>query len=167
MIELRWEAAVRAFCLAVFFAVLGLRVFAYATADGAEPPYLGTWKVATAAVAPWAVSPRVPDAAERALLIGQTIAVKAAAIAGPSPFDCRGPRYKFRDFTPAMLFQGAFDEMKLKDKSVDPDRLAGALGFVGPSIKTLETGCDFDFYFIDASTAQVGRNDIIYTLKKQ
>jgi len=157
----------RAFCLAVFFAVLGLRVFAYATADGAEPPYRGTWKVATAAVAPWAVSQRAPDATERARLIGQTIAVKPTAITGPSPFACRGPHYRFRDFTPAMLFQGAFEEMQMKNKSVDPDRLAGALGFIGPSIKTLETGCDFDFYFVDASTAQVNLNDTIYTLKKQ
>jgi len=157
----------RAFCLAVFFAVLGLRVFAYATADGAEPPYRGTWKVATAAVAPWAVPQRAPDATERARLIGQTIAVKPTAITGPSPFACRGPHYRFRDFTPAMLFQGAFEEMQMKNKSVDPDRLAGALGFIGPSIKTLETGCDFDFYFVDASTAQVNLNDTIYTLKKQ
>jgi hypothetical protein len=158
---------VRAFCLAVFFAVLGLRVFAYATADGAEPSYLGTWKLATAAPAPWAVSQHAPDAFEHARLVGQTIAVKAAAIMGPSPFACPGPHYKFRDITPAMLFQGAFDEMRIKNKSVDPDRLAGALGFIGPSIKTLETGCDFDFYFVDASTAQVGLNDTIYTLKKQ
>ena len=157
----------RAFCLAVFFAVLGLRVFAYATADGAEPPYRGTWKVATAAVAPWAVPQRAPDASERARLIGQTIAVKPTAITGPSPFACRGPHYRFRDFTPAMLFQGAFEEMQMKNKSVDPDRLAGALGFIGPSIKTLETGCDFDFHFVDASTAQVNLNGTIYTLKKQ
>jgi hypothetical protein len=161
------EAWVRAFCLAVFFVLLGLRVFAYATADGAEPPYLGSWKVATAAVAPWVAPQRAPDAAQRARLIGKTVVFEATAIAGPSPFTCRGPRYKFRDFTPAMLFQGAFDEMKLKDKAVDPDRLAGALGFIGPSIKTLETGCDFDFYFVDASTAQVGFNDFVYTLKKQ
>jgi hypothetical protein len=157
----------RAFCLAVFFVVLGLRVFAYATADGAEPPYRGTWKVATAAVAPWAVPQRAPDAVERARLIGQTIAVEPTAITGPSPFACRGPHYRFRDFTPAMLFQGAFEEMQMKNKSVDPDRLAGALGFIGPSIKTLETGCDFDFHFVDAATAQVNLNDTIYTLKKQ
>ncbi len=157
----------RAFCLAVFFAVLGLRVFSYATADGAEPPYLGTWKVATAAVAPWAVPQRAPDAAESVRLIGKSVAVNAAAITGPSPFICPGPHYRFRDFTPAMLFQGAFEQMKANDKSADPDRLAGALGFIGPSIKTLETGCDFDFFFVDASTAQVGLNDTIYTLRKQ
>jgi hypothetical protein len=157
----------RAFCLAVFFAVLGLRVFAYATADGAQPPFLGTWKVATAALAPWAAPQRAPDAAERARLIGQTIAVKPAAIMGPSPFACTGPHYRFRDFTPAMLFQGAFEEMQMRNKSVDPDRLAGALGFIGPSIKTLETGCAFDFHYVDASTAQVNLDDTIYTLKKQ
>jgi hypothetical protein len=165
--ELGWEAVVRAFCLAVFFAVLGLRVVAYATADGVAPPYLGTWKLATAAVAPWAVPRRAADAAERERLIGRTIAVEATAITGPSPFACPGPRYKFRDFTPAMLFQGAFEEMRANDRSADPDRMAGALGFIGPSIKTLETGCDFDFYFVDASTAQVGLNGFVYTLKRQ
>lgn len=167
MMELGWEVVVQAFCVAVFFAVLALRVFAYATADGAEPTYLGTWKVATAAPAPWAVPQRAPDAAESARLIGQTIAVKAAVITGPSPFACPGPHYRFRDFTPAMLFQGAFEEMQANDKSADPDRLAGALGFIGPSIKTLETGCDLEFHFVDASTAQVGLNDTIYTLRKQ
>jgi hypothetical protein len=158
---------VRTFCLAVFFAVLGLRVFAYATADGAEPSYLGTWKIAMAASAPWVLPRAALDVRERARLIGQTIAVKAAAITGPSPFACPRPHYRFRDFTPAMLFQGAFKEMQVNDKAADPDLLAGGLGFIGPSIKTLETGCDLEFHFVDASTAQVGLNDTIYMLRKQ
>jgi hypothetical protein len=151
----------------VFFAVLCLRVVAYATADGAEPSYLGAWKLTAAAVAPWVESQRKPDAAERARLLGQTIFIYAEAIAGPSPFACRGPHYKFRAFTAAMIFEGAFEEMQANDKSADPDRLAAVFGFAGPSIKTLETGCAFDFHFVDASTAQVGLNDFVYTLKKQ
>jgi hypothetical protein len=57
--------------------------------------------------------------------------------------------------------------MRENDRTADPERTAAALGFVGPSIKTLETGCDVDLYFVDASTAQIALNDTIYTLKKQ
>ncbi len=66
-----------------------------------------------------------------------------------------------------MLFQGAFGEMQSKDKSVDPGKLAAALGFKGASFKTLETGCEFDFHFVDERTAEVGLNDYVYTLTKQ
>ena len=37
----------------------------------------------------------------------------------------------------------------------------------GPRIKTLETGCEIDFHFVDATTAKIGLNDYVYTLKKQ
>ncbi len=57
--------------------------------------------------------------------------------------------------------------MRSKDKSVDPDKLAAALGFKGASFKTLETGCEFDFHFVDEGTAEIGLNDYVYTLKKQ
>ncbi len=45
--------------------------------------------------------------------------------------------------------------------------MAAALGFKGSSIKTLETGCEIDFHFIDAATAQIAVDDYIYTLKKR
>ena len=57
--------------------------------------------------------------------------------------------------------------MRDKDKSVDPDKIAATLGFTGKSIKTLETGCEFDFHFVDATTVEIGLNDYVYTLKKQ
>jgi len=158
---------VRAFCLAVMFAALCLRVVNYATADGADPSYLGAWKLTAAAAAPWVPAQRQLDAAERARLIGQTIVFKATAIAGPSPFACRAPHYKFRDFTAAMIFQRAFEKTQPSDNLADPERIAATLGFAGPGIKTLETGCDLDFRFVDASTAQVGLNDVVYTLRKQ
>jgi len=66
-----------------------------------------------------------------------------------------------------MLFQGAFEEMQSRNKSVDPDKLAASLGFTGKKIRTLETGCEIDFHFVDAATAEVGLNDYVYTLKKQ
>ena len=44
--------------------------------------------------------------------------------------------------------------------------LAAALGFGDARIKTLETGCEIDFHFVDDTTAEVGLNNYVYTLKK-
>ena len=57
--------------------------------------------------------------------------------------------------------------MQSRNKSVDPTRIAATLGFAGASIKTLETGCEIDFHYVDATTARLGLNDHVYTLKKQ
>jgi len=117
---------------------------------------------------PWA-DPKVrkPDDKERARLMGKTIVISAKGIAGPPPFPYKGAHYAIKDYPADMLFQDAFDEMRRRDKSVDPDKLATALGFKGASFKTLETGCEFDFHFVDERTAEVGLNDYVYTLRKQ
>ena len=134
----------------------------------AETFYVGTWTFAGAAVAPWAnPAERKPDEKERARLIGKTITIGVKAISGPPPFACKGAKYAMKDYPADMLFQGAFDEMRAKDKSVDPGKLAASLGFKGVSFKTLETGCEFDFHFVDERTAEVGLNDYVYTLTKQ
>ena len=57
--------------------------------------------------------------------------------------------------------------MRSKNKSVDPNKLAASLGFSGNKIRTLETGCEIDFHFVDAATAEIGLNDYVYTLRKQ
>jgi hypothetical protein len=152
-----------------------LRVIAYATADGANPSFLGAWTITDAAVAPWVqpwvqpwVDPaRKQAAARRAELLGQKLVFETEAVAGPSPFACQSPRYRFRDFTAATIFGGAFADMRAKGYSADAEQIAAALGFVGPSIKTLETACHVDLYFVDAATAQVAFDDTIYTLKKR
>jgi hypothetical protein len=158
---------VRVFCLVVFCAALCLRVVAYATADAADPSYIGAWQITGAVVAPWSTPARKPATAERARLLGKVIVFKSKLIAGPQPFACKGPQYKLTDYTADLLFQGAFDEMRRADKSVDPDKIAAGLGFKDTTIRTLETGCELDFHFVDASTAEVGLNDFVYTLKKQ
>ena len=136
-------------------------------ADAADLFYIGEWKLTGAVVAPWADPKQKPDRAEQSRLIGKTIVFKAKEIAGPPPFACKTPHYKESDYAADMIFQGAFGEMQLKNKSVDPSKLAASLGFAGTSIKTLETGCEIDFYFVDAATAEIGINDNVYTLKKQ
>jgi hypothetical protein len=65
------------------------------------------------------------------------------------------------------MFRGALETMAAKDRSIDPELAASTLGFLGPSIKTLETGCDVAVHFVDASTAQVELGDTIYTLRKR
>jgi len=154
------------------FAVAACFVTVIAAASGsaakaADASYIGTWKLAGAVAAPWADPKQKPDSAEMTRLVGRTIVFQAKQITGPPPLACKAPHYKESDVTADLLFQGAFDEMRSRNKSVDPDKLAASLGFAGKKIKTLETGCEIDFHFVDAATAEIGLNDYVYTLKKQ
>jgi len=145
-------------------------IFAAIAAWAADPFYFGTWKVASAVVAPWAdPAVRQPDSAEMKSLVGKMVVIRANEITGPHAVACKGPRYKVVEYPADMLFQGAFDEMRRRDKSVNPEKLAAKLGFRGSKWKTLETGCgnEIDYHFADANTAEFGLNDFVYTLKKQ
>jgi hypothetical protein len=133
----------------------------------ADPFYVGSWTLTTAVVAPWADPHRKPDDAERARLMGKTVVLKSREITGPRPFACAKPQYKVTDYDPDRLFQGAFEEMQRADKKADPKALAASLGFAGPRIRTLETGCEIDVHFVDDATAEIGLNDYVYTLKKR
>ena len=65
---------------------------------------------------------------------------------------------------------GPFGEMRLRDKTVDPVKVAASVGFSqGKSWKTVETGCEneLDYHFMDNATAAFGLNNYIYILKKQ
>jgi len=148
----------------IMTAAIGIATIAAARAE--EPFYLGAWAFDSAVVAPWADPHQKPDEKEKNALLGKTVTFTPAAIAGPKVFACKGPHYKISDFSADMLFQGAFEEMHDNDKSADPQKLAASLGFTGTSFKTLETGCDIDWHFVDATTAEVGLNDYVYTLKK-
>ena len=101
--------------------------------------------------------------------MGKIVVVKTNEITGPRALACKGPHYKVEDYPADMLFQGAFGEMREKDKSVDPVKVAAKLGFRGTSWKTLETGCgnELELHFVDPATAEFGLNDFVYTLKKQ
>ena len=149
-------------CLLTLF---GLAVGALAKA--ADPTYLGNWKISGAVAAPWADTKQKPAAAEPLRLLGKTVMFRPREVAGPPPFACKAPHYKESDYSADMLFQGAFEEMRSKNKSVDPNQLAASLGFAGTTVRTLETGCEIDFHFVDAATAEIGLNEYVYTLKKQ
>lgn len=135
----------------------------------ADPFYLGTWKIESASVAPWANSARKPDDIEMKSLVGKTMAIKAGEITGPQQLACKGPKYVVKNYPADMLFQGAFGEMKRADKSVNPAKIADSLGFHGSSWKTVETGCgnELDFHFLDPSIFAFGLNDYVYKLKKE
>jgi hypothetical protein len=136
-------------------------------ADAADAFYLGTWKFDSAIVAPWAGPHDQPDAAEKDSLIGKTVTIAPDRISGPKVFACKGPHYNLTDYTADLLFQGAFGEMHDADKTTDPAKLAASVGFATMPIKTLETGCDFDWHFVDRSTAEIALNNYVYVLKKQ
>jgi len=136
----------------------------------ADAFYLGTWKITSAVVAPWVSGPAYDDdTKEMKSLVGKTIVIKPSETVGPGILACKGPKYRVVDFPANMLFQGAFEEMQSKDKSVDPAKIAAKLGFRGTKWKTLETGCanELDYHFVDAGTAEFALNNYIYTLKKQ
>ena len=138
-------------------------------APAADTFYLGTWKITSAVVAPWADSAHKPDAVEMKSLVGKTVVIKPSEIAGPRQVACKGPKYAVKDYPADMLFQGAFGEMHERDHSLDPVKIAAKAGFHGTSWKTLETGCEteLDFHFADPVTMEFGLNDYVYILKKQ
>jgi hypothetical protein len=138
--------------------------------SAAEPFYIGKWKIVSAEVAPWwEDASRKPDAAGIRTLVGKTVTIKAKTIKGPRILACKRTQYKVTDYPADFLFQGAFGEMQRRNKSADPGKVAAKLGFRGSSWKTLETGCEaeIDYHFIDSTTAAIGLDNYVYTLKKQ
>jgi hypothetical protein len=139
------------------------------TTFAADTFYLGTWKIDSAVVAPWANPQLRQDPAEMKSLVGKTVVIKGNEITGPRAVACKGPKYQVKDYPADMLFQGAFDEMRRRDKSVNPVKVAEKLGFRGSKWKTLETGCanELELHFIDPNTTTFGLNNYVYVLKKQ
>jgi hypothetical protein len=144
-------------------AALGLGALAARAAE----PWLGTWKIAEAKVAPWAGKSRARSDVDLKELMNKTVTFRPREIAGPPMLICKGPKYKLGDFSADMLFQGAFGEMRQKDERIDPAKIAATLGFQGESWQVVETGCGIDWHFIDATTLAIGINDYVYLLKKQ
>jgi hypothetical protein len=140
------------------------------SACAADPSYIGSWKITSAAAAPWQDGrPYTDDLAEMKSLVGATVVIQMKAILGPRAVACKSPHYQVKEYPADMLFQGSFGEMHRRDKSADPAKIAAKLGFRGSSWKTLETGCgnELDYHFLDPGTAAFGLNNYVYILKKQ
>jgi hypothetical protein len=135
--------------------------------SGADNFYLGTWKIVSAVPGPWAVAAYKEDAAAMKALMGKSVTITPKAITGPRDLGCAGAHYQVKDYGPDMLFQGAFGEMHERNKTADPAKLAASVGFHGSHWKTLETGCEIDYHFIDPTTAAIGLNNYVYIFKKQ
>lgn len=138
--------------------------------SAADPFYIGKWKIVSAEVAPWwEDKAHKPDAAGVRAYVGKTVTFASRSITGPALLGCTRTQYKLDDRPADSLFQGEFGEMQIRDKSVDPAKIAASLGFKGTSWKTLETGCvaEIDYHFLDASTAAFGLDNYVYMLKKQ
>jgi hypothetical protein len=146
-------------------ATLGVAIVSPTRAD--DPSYLGAWKIDSAVTAPWADPHAKPDVAEKNALIGKTVTLAPKGITGPKVLACKAPHYKLSNVSADMLFQGSLEEMHNADKSKDLLKLAASLGFTGTSFRTLETGCEIDWHFVDPTTMEIGLNDYVFTLKKQ
>jgi hypothetical protein len=158
------------FVLAAGLCLLASAVLFERSAVAADPFYFGTWKITSATVAPWWNDPtQQPDPSEARQLTGKTIVIGAKGIAGPPQAACARPKYVVKNSPAEGLFQGMFEEMRDRDKSVDPRKVAASVGFHGSRWKTLETGCgnELDYHFLDENTADFGLNNYIYQLKKQ
>jgi hypothetical protein len=147
--------------------VIAVASLAAAPARAQAPFYYGAWVIEGAVKAPWADPAHPLDPAEPARLRGRVITIAQRGISGPLPFPCPHAHYRLVDDPPDMLFQGAFGEMRARDHVSDPRSIAQSLGFHGAAARTLETGCEFDFHFVDERQAQTGLNDFIYRLRKR
>src|SRR5690242_21929803 len=78
------------FDLAAVVLVVGARA-----AQAAEP-WLGTWKIAEAKVAPWAGKSRGRSEVDLKELMNKTVTFRPREIAGPPMLACKGPQYKLK-----------------------------------------------------------------------
>jgi hypothetical protein len=149
------------------FASLATAIAVGAVANAGDTSYLGAWRIESAKVAPWADPRQRADPTEARSLIGKTIRFTPREIAGPKVFACSDPKYRVVDWPAEMLFQGALDEMRQANPAVSPLSLAHSLGFEGTTWKSLETGCEFDWHFVQPGKMETGLNDYVYVLRKE
>lgn len=124
-----------------------------------KPYFLGKWTISASQPAPWSKPADKPVESDLKALMGRDVVFLKDRIDAPSPLGCRKPRYELKQYPPDMLFQGTL---------TDPDKQAKALGY-GPSIETLETGCEgaIDFHFLDRHSAMFALNNRLYRLERK
>jgi hypothetical protein len=133
--------------------------------------YIGKWKIADVKPAPWVLPSDELDPGEPTELVGKTLSIDPASIAGPGGFPCKKPQYQVLEGGPEMLFQGSLENMHEQDPAADMLKLAAQSGFTGDThFRTVVTGCAYevDFSFgADDNTARFALNDYIYTLTRE
>jgi hypothetical protein len=160
-------AAARAFALA---SVITLAACSPGDSDPgatvARPgnPFFGTWKTATAQVAPWWTEPGAPPQMNPEFQ-NTPIVFAAGKSSGPAIVTCKAPVYAIDIVRPRTLFEG-----HLRDLAAD----TAALGFTSPEISRMNLSCtddnkdvSLDFPMVDDNTILLGLDNMIYTLKRQ
>jgi hypothetical protein len=135
-------------------------------ADAARPgnPFFGTWKTATAQVAPW-WSDAGPAPEMNPEFQNTPIVFAIGKSTGPAIVTCKAPVYTIDIISPRALFEGHLQ---------DPATGAAALGFSGQEITRMNLSCtddardvSLDFPMVDDNTILLGLDNMIYTLKRQ
>lgn len=135
-------------------------------ASAARPgnPFFGTWKTATAQVAPWWMEAGPPPQMNPEFQ-NTAIVFAAGKSSGPSIVACDAPTYAVDITRPRALFEGHLQ---------DPAKEAAALGFTSQDITRLNLSCtddnrdvSLDFPMVDDDTILLGLDNLIYTLKRQ
>jgi len=140
-------------------ALLLLSALAGASPAAARLNFLGTWHIIGSQTAPWVRPSDTFGRADIDHLDGKRVIFSSRAITAPVPLACKGPNYEVKDVPPDYLFQGTLTA---------PAAQAKALGYVRPTVTTLETGCEgaIDFHFIDDNTALFALNNRLYRMER-
>jgi hypothetical protein len=146
--------------LAVAVAAVG---FSATHAAAGDNPFLGTWKVAEAKVAPW-IGASDPMPAANPQMRNATFTFAAASVTAPEPLGCAAAVYDVKTVGPEFLFEGGL---------TDPKAQARALGFTSDTFPALSFRCDrpdadvsMDYAMADNNTIVFALDNFIYTLKR-
>lgn len=127
-------------------------------------PFFGTWKTATAEVAPWWTEPGAPPQMNPEFQ-NTPVVFAAGKSSGPSIVTCKAPVYAIDIVRARTLFEGHLQ---------DPESNAAALGFTSQDITKMNLSCtddnkdvSLDFPMVDDNTILLGLDNMIYTLKRQ
>jgi hypothetical protein len=134
-----------------------------ARAEGQMSPFLGSWTVTAAQIAPWYDGSGAKPESDP-VMKGKTITFAAHAASGSPVVACTDTIYTVSTIEPETLFEG-----NLKNPAQD----AKALGFKSGKILSLNEGCrsstgdmELDFPMVDQDTLLLGLNNMVYTLKR-
>ena len=145
-------------------------LFIATLAFAADPFYLGTWKIDSAVLAPWADAQHKDDAAEMKTLVGKTVIFKPSEIVGPRQVACKTSAVPRQGLSGRhALSRSPSGRCRAATNRSTPLKLPPSWASRASHGRRLETGCDteLDFHYIDPTTTTFGLNNYIYILKKQ
>jgi hypothetical protein len=143
---------------------LALIVGALTAAHAPDRRFAGTWRIDSAARAPWSQGEVIAPGEDRRL-IGKRVVFGRGRVDAPPPLGCGHANYRVREHDGAdMLFQGMLAENGPAHSPAAAPAAARLLGMATPTVPTLETGCEIEYHALRPGTLMFGLNDRIYTL---